>query len=170
MRFFVNVTLSGVANGVIFAALALALVFIWRATRTVNFAQGAMGMMTTFIAFSLLQRGLGYWEAFVASLAIGFLMGAVVEVVLVRPLHGKPQVNPVIVTVGLLVVLEGAAGSIWGTSSRGFPAAFSQSGLRFGHTSVAFSHFNLFMVIAVLVLMVATLALFRGTKLGGRVT
>ena len=64
MSLFINVTLNGVSTGMIFAALALALVFIYRATGIVNFAQGAMGMLTTFIAFSLLNRGLGYWEAF----------------------------------------------------------------------------------------------------------
>ena len=57
MSLFVNITLNGLANGMIFAALALALVLIFRATRIINFAQGAMGMITTFIASSLLDRG-----------------------------------------------------------------------------------------------------------------
>jgi branched-chain amino acid transport system permease protein len=166
--FFVNVTLGGVSNGLIYAALALALVFIFRATKTVNFAQGAMGMLTTFVAFSLLDRGLGYWEAFVASLACGMVLGVVVERLLIRPLAGKPEINPVIVTIGLLVVLEGVAGSIWGNSSRGFPPAFSQAGLTVGHTKVAFSHFDLFIVGAVGVLMVLTLVMFRATNVGLR--
>jgi branched-chain amino acid transport system permease protein len=168
MSLFINVTLNGVSTGMIFAALALALVFIYRATGIINFAQGAMGMLTTFIAFSLLNRGLGYWEAFPAALAIGFVLGAVVERVLIRPLQGKPELNPVIVTIGLLVALEGIAGSIWGNTSRGFPPAFSQSGLEIGHTRIAFSHFDVFILCAVLVLMIATLFLFRGTNLGLR--
>jgi len=168
MSFFVDVTLNGLANGMIFAAMALALVFIYRATNIINFAQGAMGMLTTFIAFSLLNRGLGYWEAFFASLAIGFVLGALVERVLMRPLQGKPELNPVIVTIGLLIVLEGIAGSVWGNTARGFPPAFSQTGLKVGHTKIAFSHFDVFIVGAVLALMVATLVLFRGTNLGLR--
>ncbi|MGH9081964.1 MAG: branched-chain amino acid ABC transporter permease [Acidimicrobiales bacterium] len=168
MGLFVNVLLNGVAEGVLFAALALALVLVSRATGIVNFAQGAMGMFTTFIAFSLLANGLGYWEAFVCALAIGFVLGGAVERTIIRPLQGKPPLNPVIVTIGLLVVLEGVAGSIWGTTSRGFPAAFSQSGLRFGSTQVVFSHFDLFMVIAVVVLVAAVVALFRWTDLGLR--
>ncbi|HVA02163.1 MAG TPA: branched-chain amino acid ABC transporter permease [Acidimicrobiales bacterium] len=168
MSLFLNVTLNGVANGMIFAAVALALVFIYRATRIINFAQGAMGMLTTFIAFSLLDKGLGYWEAFVAALAIGFVLGVVVERVLIRPLHGKPEINPVIVTIGLLVVLEGLAGSIWGNSSRGFPPAFSQTGLRIGSTRLDFSHLDLFIVGAVVAVMLLTLVLFRGTNLGLR--
>jgi branched-chain amino acid transport system permease protein len=168
MSFFVDVTLNGVSSGMIFAAIALALVIIYRATKVFNFAQGAMGMLTTFIAFSLLDRGLGYWAAFAAALAIGLVLGAVVERVLIRPLQGKPELNPVIVTIGLLVVLEGIAGSIWGNSARGFPPAFSQTGLKIGHTTIAFSHFDLFIVAAVVILMVLTMVLFRATDLGLR--
>jgi branched-chain amino acid transport system permease protein len=165
---FINITLDGVVNGMIFAALALSLVLIFRATKIINFAQGAMGMMTTFIASSLLDKGIGYWWAFVMVLAIGFVFGAAVERVLIRPLQGKSELNPVIVTIGLLVVLEGLAGAIYGNSSRGFPAAFSQSGLTVGHTKIAFSHFDVYILVAVVVLMLATLALFRATSLGLR--
>lgn len=168
MGLFVNVLLNGVTDGTIFAAVALALVLIHRATGVVNFAQGAMGMLTTFVAFSLLTAGVGYWGAFVVALAAGFVLGALVERVLIRPLEGKPPLNPVIVTIGLLVVLEGVAGSIWGNTSRGFPAAFSQSGIRFGHDTVAFSHFDVFILVAVLALMVGLLGLFRWTDLGLR--
>src|SRR5580704_4382855 len=163
MELFVNITLDGVANGMIFAALALALVLIFRATRIVNFAQGAMGMITTFIASSLLGRGVGYWWAFLAVLVIGFVLGALVERVLIRPLQGKSELNPVIVTIGLLVVLEGIAGAIYGNASRGFPAAFSQSGLVVGHSKIAFSHFDVFILAAVLALMLGALVLFRAT-------
>jgi branched-chain amino acid transport system permease protein len=168
MSLFINYTLNGITEGMIFASLALALVLIFRATKIINFAQGAMAMMTTFIAFSLLSHGLGYWWTFVLVLAIGFVFGALVERVLIRPLQGKSELNPVIVTIGLLVVLEGIAGAIYGNASRGFPAAFSQSGLVVGHTKIAFSHFDVFVVVAVLVLMGANLVLFRATSLGLR--
>ena len=168
MSLFLNITLDGLANGMIFAALALALVLIFRATRVINFAQGAMGMITTFIASSLLGQGVGYWWAFIAVLTIGFLLGTLVERVLIRPLQGKSELNPVIVTIGLLVVLEGIAGAIYGNASRGFPAAFSQSGLTVGHTKIAFSHFDVFILVAVLALMIAMLVLFRFTTFGLR--
>lgn len=168
MQLFVNVLLSGVAQGMVFAAVALGLVLISRATGVINFAQGAMGMFTTFLAYSLLVGGLGYWPAFVAALAMGFVFGGLVERALIRPLQGKPALNPVIVTIGLLVVLEGVAGSIWGNTSRGFPAAFSQKGLVIGTTQVAFSHFDVFIVGAVAVLVAGMVALFRWTDIGLR--
>ena len=168
MSLFINITLDGITQGMIFASLALALVLIFRATRIVNFAQGAMAMMTTFIASTLLDKGLGYWWTFVVALAIGFVLGALVERVLIRPLEGKPELNPVIVTIGLVIVLEGIAGAVYGNSSRGFPAAYSQSGLVVGHTKIAFSHFDVFILVAVLLLMAANLVLFRATTLGLR--
>ena len=168
MTLFWDYTLNGIANGMIYAAMALALVLIYRATRIINFAQGAAGMLTTFIAFSLLSRGLGYWWAFVLVLVIGFAIGAATQWILIRPLQGKSDLNPVIVTIGLLVVFEGLAGAIYGNSSRGFPAAFSQRGLRIGHTTIAFSHFDVFILVAVLLLMTGTLILFRFTSLGLR--
>jgi branched-chain amino acid transport system permease protein len=168
MSLFINITFDGISSGMIFAALALSLVLIFRATKIINFAQGAMGMMTTFIASSLLNKGISYWWMFAMILVIGFLFGAAVERILIRPLQGKSELNPVIVTIGLLVVLEGLAGAIYGNSSRGFPAAYSQSGLTVGHTKIAFSHFDVFILIAVLALMVGTLALFRFTSLGLR--
>src|SRR6202007_2755176 len=125
-------------------------------------------MLTTFIAFSLLSRGVGYWWAFVLVLVIGFSIGAVTGRVLIRPLAGKSELNPVIVTIGLLVVFEGLVGAIYGNASRGFPAAFSQRGLRFDRTTIAVSHFDVFILVAVLVLMTAMLILFRFTTLGLR--
>ncbi|HEX3332731.1 MAG TPA: branched-chain amino acid ABC transporter permease [Acidimicrobiales bacterium] len=168
MTLFLDYTLNGVASGMVYAALALALVLIYRATRIINFAQGAAGMLTTFIAFSLLSRGLGYWWAFVVVLVIGFAIGAVTQRILIRPLQGKSELNPVIVTIGLLVVFEGLAGAIYGNASRAFPAGFSQRGLRIGTTTIAFSHFDLFIVVAVLLLMTGTFVLFRFTALGLR--
>lgn len=168
MSLFIDYTLNGLTQGMIFASLALALVLIYRATKIVNFAQGAMGMMTTFIASSLLNKGVGYWWAFVAVLAIGFVFGALVERVLIRPLHGRSELNPVIVTIGLLIVLEGIAGAAYGNSSRGFPAAYSQSGLVVGRTRIAFSHFDVFILAAVLALLAAVLVLFGLTSLGLR--
>jgi branched-chain amino acid transport system permease protein len=168
MRLFVNITLGGVAEGLIFASVALALVLIFRATNIVNFAQGAMAMLTTFIAFSVLGKGVGYWPAFVVALACGLLLGGAVQLVLIKPVQAKPPLNAVIVTFGLLILLEGVAGAIWGNTNRSFPAPFSQQGLVVGKTSIAFSHFDVFIVVAVLALLVLVAGLFRFTTLGLR--
>lgn len=166
-RFF-DLTLNGVTDGMIYALVALGLVLIWRATRVINFAQGAMAMFTTYVAVSLLDRSVDYWLAFAVALAAGLVSGAVVERVLVRPVEDKPPINAVIVTLGLLIFLEAVAGAIWGGQDRSFPAAFSQAGLKVGHTQLAFSRFDVFILAAVLVIMVALLALFQRSDLGLR--
>ena len=57
MQRFVDLTLNGIANGAVYAAVALSLVLIWRATRILNFAQGGMLMVTTFIAWAVIDHG-----------------------------------------------------------------------------------------------------------------
>ena len=168
MQFFLNITLGGIATGMIVAAVALGLVLIFRATNIVNFAQGAMAMMTTYIAYAVLHQGSGYWLAFVAALATGLLFGALTQVVLIRPLQGKSPLNAIIVTFGFLIFLEGVAGAIWGSQTRTYPAPFSEAGQKIGNTQIAFSPFDVFVVLAVLALMILMLVLFRGTDLGLR--
>src|SRR5438067_12015499 len=113
MTKFIDLTLNGISTGAVYAAVALALVLIWRATRIVNFAQGGMLMLTTFIASAVISSGAPYWLAFVAALACGLVLGALVERVLVRRVEGGPPLNAVIVTLGLLILLQAGAGVDW---------------------------------------------------------
>jgi branched-chain amino acid transport system permease protein len=166
MGYFGDLTLIGITNGLVYAVIALGLVLIWRATHVINFAQGAMATFTTYIAVTLLDRQVGYWFAFAAALAAGLLLGAGVERLLVRPLQGRSELHPVVVAIGLLILLESVAGAVWGGSNRSFPPAFSQTDLLVGGQRIDFSHFDLFAAIAVLVLMLAMLLLFRFTDLG----
>ncbi|HLH70258.1 MAG TPA: branched-chain amino acid ABC transporter permease [Candidatus Dormibacteraeota bacterium] len=168
MERLLDLTLNGVTYGLIYAAVALGLVLIWRATRIVNFAQGAMATFTTYVAATLIDRGVDYWAAFAVALGLGFVLGAGVERLLIRPLAGASDLSRVIVTLGLLILLEAVAGAVWGGSDRSFPANFSQVGLRLGNRQVAFSSFDLFTLLTVLGLMLGILVLFRLTALGLR--
>jgi branched-chain amino acid transport system permease protein len=165
---FIDLTLNGVSNGMIYASVALALVLIWRATRIVNFAQGAMLMVTTFIASSVIGATDSYLLGFVVALASGLALGAVVERVLIRPVEGGPPLNAVIVAIGLLILLEALAGMIWGGTPRSFPPAFSIRGYEIGGRHVLFSPFDLFTVVAVLVTAVGLGLLFTRTETGLR--
>jgi branched-chain amino acid transport system permease protein len=166
MARFVDLTLNGISNGAIYAAVALSLVLIWRATRILNFAQAGMLMFTTFIAWALTDSGASYWVAFFAALASGLVLGAVVERTVVRPVEGAPPLNAIIVTLGLLVLLEAIAGMIWGGNPRSFPPAFSIGGYEIGGRTVLFSPFDLFTVLVVGGLMAVLVLLFRRTSLG----
>lgn len=166
MTKFLNLTLNGISIGAVYAAVALALVLIWRATRIVNFAQGAMLMITTFIAWAVNNATGSYVLAFFVALGAGLLFGAVIERVIIRPVEGKPPLNAVIVTLGLYTLLVAVAGMVWGTSPRSFPAAFSLRGYRVGHTTLLFTPNDTFIVGLVVVVALVLALLFRATNLG----
>jgi branched-chain amino acid transport system permease protein len=163
---FIDLTLNGLSNGAIYAAVALSLVLIWRSTRILNFAQAGMLMVTTFIAWALIDHGAGYWLAFFAALLAGLALGAVIERVLIRRVEGAPPLNAIVVTLGLLVLLEALAGMIWGGNPKSFPPAFSIAGYKIGGRAVLFSPFDLFTVLVVGALMLALVLLFRRSALG----
>jgi branched-chain amino acid transport system permease protein len=164
-RFFV-LTLNGLTQGAIYASMALALVLIWRATKIINFAQGAMAMFTTYLALFAIEHGAPYWAGFIVALVTGLLIGAVVERVIVRPVESAPPLNVVILTLGLLLFLEALAPMAFGGQIKSFPPAFSIVGLRVGTSQIPFSPFDLFTLGSVLAVMILLLVLFQKTNLG----
>ena len=166
MQFFLNITLGGIATGMIVAAVALGLVLIFRATNIVNFAQGAMLMITTYIASAVINSTGSYVLGFVVALASGLALGAVVERVLIRPVENAPPLNAVIVALGLYTLMISVAGMIWGATPRSFPAAFSIRGYEIGGTRVLFAPNDTFIVLVVVAVALALAALFRATSLG----
>ncbi len=166
MTKFIDLTLSGISNGAVYAAVALALVLIWRATRIVNFAQGAMLMITTFIASAVINSTGSYWLGFVVALAAGLVLGAVVERVLIRPVEGGPPLNAVIVALGIYTLLIAVGGMIWGNTPRSFPPAFSLRGYKVGATTLLFTPNDTFIVLVVLGLALVLAFLFRATPVG----
>ena len=165
---FLQFTLSGISFGMIYAAIALSLVLIWRGTRLLNYAQGGMAMITTYIAVEVVYRTGSYWAGFAVALAAGLVLGALCQVTIIRPTMNKPPLNAVIVTIGLLVFLEGLAGILFGGQFRSFPTAFSVTGLRIGRTPLGVSRFDIFVVAAVLVTTLVLATAFRYTSAGLR--
>ena len=162
---FAQQTVSGLANGGIYASLAVALVLIYRATEVINFAQGAIATFTTYIAWQLIDWGLSYWPAFVATLAIAFVVGFGLELVAIRPVERRGnQLTVVIAAIGLLILVEGAIGWIWGNNIKFMPAPFPSHIYNVG--GVAFSRQDL-STIAISIASVFVLWLFfQFTKVG----
>jgi len=125
MQEFLQLVVSGIATGGIFASLALALVLIYNAMGLVNFAQGEMAMVATFIAFTLITHGLNYWIAFPVTLVIAFGGGIAIQRIVIRPVERAPLLTLVIITLGLTTLLNGLAGAIFGYVPRSFPSPFS---------------------------------------------
>ncbi len=166
MQQFINITLSGLVEGMIYAAFALALVLIWRSTRIVNFAQGAMAAATAFIALAIINAGQSYWVALIAALISGFLIGAIVERVVIRPVEGGPELNAVIVTLGLFVAIQALIAIIFGSAFQSFPTPFGVRGFEIGDTTIAITPTSLYIIGSVLIVMGLLVALFRFTRVG----
>jgi branched-chain amino acid transport system permease protein len=168
MQEFLEFTLGGVSQGMVYAAIALSLVLIWRGTRVLNYSQGAMAMFTTYIALIVINHTHSYWLGFVVALASGLVIGAVVERVVVRPTTGRPPLNAVIVTIGLLILIEGLAGIIYGANFRSFPPGYSIRGFSVGSLSLGISPQGLYTTIAVLLAAGLLALVFRYTAVGLR--
>jgi branched-chain amino acid transport system permease protein len=137
MKEFIQVTVDGIAAGSIYGAVALALVLIYRSTGIVNFAQGEMAMFSTFIAWGLLQADVPLGLAILCTLAISFAGGMIIERVIIRPVEGSDPLALVIVTLGLLILLNSGAGWIWGFNNRAFPSMFGDGRLDIGGVRIS---------------------------------
>jgi branched-chain amino acid transport system permease protein len=164
MAQFVQLVVDGVAIGSIYAALALALVLIFSTTGIVNFAQGEMAMFSTFVAWGLVQGGVPLGLALLAALAASFLGGMAIERVLIRPVEGGEPLTILIVTLGLFVLVNSAAGWIWGFENRGFPRALPGGSVDVAGVRLAWESLG---IVAVLLVVVGLLfLLIERTKLG----
>jgi branched-chain amino acid transport system permease protein len=124
MEAFLGQFLGGIATGGIYASLALALVMIYQATHHINFAQGEMAMFSAFVAWAFLQAGFPYWAAFGITVVFSFLVGAVIQVAVMRPMANAPVLSVVTVSVGLLVIFHSLAGWLFGYTIQQFPSPF----------------------------------------------
>src|SRR6195952_1042084 len=163
MDHFVHQILSGLATGGIYASLALALVMIHQATHLVNFAQGQMAMFTTYLAWALLQAGVPYWGAFAITVIGAFVLGVVIERIVIRPVESAPILAVVIVFIALLVIFNSLAGWIFTYTIKPFPSPFPAEPL-FGNSYVS-SH-ELGSTAITLVVLLLLFAFFRFTPLG----
>jgi branched-chain amino acid transport system permease protein len=137
---------SGLATGAIYASLALALVLIYQTTHVVNFAQGEMATFTTFVAWSLMDNGLAYWPAFALTLLIAFGGGVAVERVFIRPLEHRGELVIVILTIALLITINGLDGWIWGPQVKSFDSPFPNTSVDVGGVFISVQDIGTFCV------------------------
>jgi branched-chain amino acid transport system permease protein len=164
MERFIQVIIDGLATGSLYGALAVAVVLIYRATGIVNFAQGEMAMFSTFIAWGLLQAGLPLGLALLATLALSFAGGMLIERLIIRPVEGGEVLTLVIVTLGLYILVNSAAGWIWGFGNRAFPSVFGDDTIELAGVDISVESIG---IVAVLLGVVGVLyAVFQHTKIG----
>jgi branched-chain amino acid transport system permease protein len=161
---FLQQVVSGVASGGIYGSLALAVVLIHRSTGVVNFAQGELATLSAFLCWTLIDHGWAFWPAFGATLVLSFAGGAALQQTIIRPLQGGPPLGIVIVTIGLLIAVNGLDTWIWGGAPKQFQGPFSTSPINVG--GVAFSKQDIGVIAVSLGAVVIIWLLFAKTKLG----
>lgn len=162
----INTLLSGLSSGIVYGLIALAVVFVWRSSRAVNFAQAGQAMVSAFIALSVFSSTGNWLLALIIATAAGFLIGAVAYLVVQGALRSEGESGALIASLGLLAVLQAAAAMIWGGEIRSFTAPVSTDGIRVGDTTLLLSRYDL-LVLVVAGSLAALLTLFmQRTRLG----
>jgi branched-chain amino acid transport system permease protein len=124
MELFFHQVLAGLATGAIYAGMALAVVMIYQAIDSLNFAQGEMAMFSTFIAWQLLQWGLPYWAAFFFTVGISFVAGVLIERVVFKPVQNANVLSHIVIFIALYAIINSGAGFIWDFNIKSFPSPF----------------------------------------------
>ena len=161
----IHVVVSGLATGSIYALMALALVIIYNATRTLNFAQGEMLMVSTFVAWTA-QRALGLPLAasLVVAVVTGGAMAWAIERVVIRRAVAATHWDVLIITLGLSLILRSVAGLVWTHDEFPFPSFFGSRPIALGPVRLA--PVSLGIIGGSLSLMAVLYALFSWTRLG----
>jgi branched-chain amino acid transport system permease protein len=117
--------LSGLATGSLYALTAIAVVVVFRNTRTINLAQGDFAMIGAFLGVIFLKEwGLNYYAMMLLVVACCMLLGAVVERLVMRPVADSDWLTLFTTTIGVYYILHGVAGWIWGRDTKAFPVTF----------------------------------------------
>lgn len=154
---------AGLANGAIYACLALALVMIFVSTDHINFAQGELAMFSAFMVWQLLEWNVPFLLALPSVVLVSFALGVGIERVVLRPLHNAPVLSVVVVFIGLLTIFNSLAGSIWGHTIKAFPSPFPKISFP---GSGFFGPHQIGMILVAVAMLLALFAFFRFTPLG----
>ena len=169
---FITAVLTSLTTGSIYALMSTALVLVWRSTRVINFAQAGQAVFTTYIGYEVTIRSGSYWIGVVAAIISGALIGAVIDRFFMRPIFKRIKsgpivmIAPVVATLGLLGIIQAIIGFIWGLTYQSIPAPVSTDGFQVFGSTIAFSPFNLMVLISVTISMLLLTLLFQKTNIG----
>lgn len=172
MNQFITAILTSLSSGAIYALMSLSLVLVWRSTRVVNFAQAGQAVLTTYIGYAVIQKTGSYWIALVVAVISGALIGAIIDRFFMRPIFKRVtsgpivMIAPVVATLGLLGIIQAIIGFIWGLTNQSIETPVSNAGLNINGTVVAFSLFNLLVLVIITLVMILLTLLFQKTNIG----
>jgi branched-chain amino acid transport system permease protein len=161
---FLQHVVSGLASGGVYGSLALAIVLVHRATGVLNFAQGELATLSALICWALQDHGWAFWPAFAATIVLSFGGGVALQQTLIRPVQPGPVIGVVLMTIGLLLAVNGLTTWIWGGTPRHVDGPFSTAPIHIGGVAVPKQDIGVLGVSLVAALLVGLL--LNRTKLG----
>ncbi len=165
MDIFLQLIISGIMVGSIYALVALGWTIIYKCSGVLNLAMGELTLVGAYVCLTFYTWGLPFVPALLATLAVGFAMGLVVERLVLRPMIGQPILAVIMITVGLSFFLRAIVALIWGTDTVIFtPPVFSAEPVRMG--GMVFGQVYIWSCVAALVLLVVFVGFFQWTRWG----
>ena len=164
---FLQLVISGIAQGCIYGLIALGFVLIYKATETVSFAQGDLMMLGAFGGLAgMTMLGFPFWLAVPAAIAAMALFGVLTERVVIRPILGQPAFSIVMLTIGIGYVARGLITMLpgIGTDTHTLPVPYRNVTWNAGGLILSAEHMVVIVVTALLCL--GLFAMFRYSKLG----
>ena len=122
MQLLLQQVMAGLANGAIYAGVALAVVMIFLAIDHLNFAQGEMATFSAYVAWQLIAWCTPYWLAFVAVVILSFIGGVAIERILFKPLHNASILANLVAFIALFSILNSGDGYLWDYTIKTFPS------------------------------------------------
>jgi branched-chain amino acid transport system permease protein len=168
LQLYIQRVIDGSTNGVLYGAVAISLVLVFKATRVINFSQGAMATMGAFFAFRCFDSwSFPAWAAVIAAMVASAIVAALLERTLIRPFDPDNHLAIVIVTLGMYIALNALTAYIWGFDPRGFPSLFPHNADDFVSISGARLYYDQIGTATVVVITVLAINLLLSrTKLG----
>mgnify|MGYP001279732590 CR=1 FL=1 len=165
MGFLLQMIITGVVVGSIYALVALGFVLIYRASGALNLANGEFVLIGSYICLTLVAvYQVPFIFAFLLTLVFNVLLGMIVERVVLRPLINAPTISVIMATIGLSSLLAGFAHMIWGYQTQSYPPVFPSTPIRMGE--IIISPVYLWSFIIVIIMLILFGLLFKYSKLG----
>ena len=164
---FLQLIISGLANGCVYGLIALGFVLIYKATEAVNFAQGDFMMLGAFLCIGFTNHeymGLGFWLAVPLSILVMGLFGYLFSWGILRHMFGQPQTAIVILTIAVGFIIRFFAGAIWSHEPTSLETPFAGQELRSGGLVLGIAEVLIVVVTAILTL--AFYLFFSRTRMG----
>ncbi len=165
MTNFLQLVVAGVALGFQYAVVALGFVIIFKATGVINFAQGGLVMLGAYLTYNAhVTWGIPFWPSVLVAVAATAAVGLVVERLILRRMIGKPPFALIMITIGLLFVIQELVSAIWGFDALNLGDPWGIDTVEVGNVVISVK--DIWTVVLATLVLLVFFAFFRFTTMG----